>query len=225
VGLRRSASLHLRAVERDVADCPARRDCEVNVARTLNVLEAATRHRAPTMFADGRRATATGAGTDFRGDDPGADLALRRLELGRRGVRDHVERADAIPHASAASETSTALPEPVRRGRCRRDLQPLALARRLSHRLRLWPSNAWLRPPEGELSGPERARAPDQSLSNALPHYIRAALPLLSSQRLQCAGNHLPLRAVLRRVGGVRNLEDEQPSAVIDQLLGECARR
>ena len=109
----------------------------VNVQGTLNVLEAATRHRrADRLQLDRRRAVRRRrADPDGRGSDPRPARALRRLEVGRRGVRDDLGGlVAAAPRDLPARQRLRPAPEPARRGRRGRDLQPPPLERHAARR-------------------------------------------------------------------------------------------
>ena len=74
--------------------------------------------RAGRLHLDRRRAVRRrGAAADARGPDPGAAVALRRLEVGRRGLRADVVAAVGDPaHGRPARQRLRAAPEPARRG-------------------------------------------------------------------------------------------------------------
>ena len=132
------AIFHLGAqssVTVSVAD--PRRDCEVNVAGTLNVLEAARRHEAPVVF--------TSTGGALYGNDapmPTPRTRIRRRSLPRRlqvGGESYVTtwtRAHGLAHAVCASATSTGRARAARGGRRGGDLQPADLARRAADAVR-----------------------------------------------------------------------------------------
>ena len=102
------------------------RDCEVNVRGTLNVVEAAGGRGAPVVFTStGRRAVRRrgAACRPARTRIPAAALALRRLEVGGRGLRRDVVAARRHPQRRLpAGQRLRPAPEPARGGRRRRDL-------------------------------------------------------------------------------------------------------
>ena len=124
----RSAIFHLAAQASVVASVEdPGRDCEVNVQGTLNVLEAAGRcRRAGRVHLDRRRAVRRrGADAHRRGADPRAAVALRRVEVGGGGVREHVVAVVGHPaRRLPAGQRLRPAPEPARRGRRGGDLRP-----------------------------------------------------------------------------------------------------
>ncbi len=101
------------------------RDCDVNVRGTLNVLEAAGAHGAPVVFTSTGGALYGDAAPRPTPEDriPAPTLALRRLEVGGRGLRAHLGAVGGDPaHRHAARERLRPAPEPARRGGGRGDL-------------------------------------------------------------------------------------------------------
>ena len=94
---------------------------------TLNVVEVAGRlRRAGRVHLHRRRAVRRRcADADRRGPHPGAAVALRRLEVGRRGVREHVVAVLRHPARRVqARQRVRPAAEPARRGRRGGDLLP-----------------------------------------------------------------------------------------------------
>ncbi len=91
--VRPSAVYHLAAqasVTASVAD-PGR-DCSVNVLGTLNVVDAATKLRCAAVVHFDRRGAVRRrrAAAHPRGPHPRSACSLRRLQVGRRGLRQHL---------------------------------------------------------------------------------------------------------------------------------------
>ena len=122
-------------------------DAEVNVLGTVRVLEAARKHGAQVVFASTGGAIYGECVEPAREDSRvRAALAVRHREARSRGVPPLVQPAlrDAA-HRPALRERVRAAPGSARRGRRRRDLPRIALARRAGADLRRRRADARLR--------------------------------------------------------------------------------